>query len=299
MARTRTAARRLAAWLALGAAAAVAAAMAAPAPENIDPAGDGHRWAWGENIGWINVEPQGEGGPGANVGDFSVTGWLWGENVGWINLSCQNESVCATTDYGVRNDGFGRLSGFAWSENGGWVNFGPTTCAGDPTCGVRVDPATGFFRGRAWTENMGWITFSAAAPADWTARTSWCQATAASPGAVAQLRVGKTGQDLSFRWPPVQGAAWYDIVGGGLASLAASHGDFAAATRQCVESRVTATTFATPGPPVKPGDGAFFVVRGANCKGHGTYDEAGAGPGGAGQSGPRDAGIAASGADCP
>lgn len=264
------------------------------AAENIDPAGDGHRWAWGENIGWVNVQPQGSGGPGANVGDFSVTGWLWGENVGWINLSCQNESVCAVTDYGVRNDGFGRLSGFAWSENGGWINFGPTTCAGDPTCGVRIDSATGFFRGRAWAENMGWITFSSAAPADWTARTSWCQNTAVAPGAVAALRVGRTGQDLSFRWPAVQGAAWYDLVGGSLNGLAAAHGDFASATRQCVASRVAGTSLATPGPAVKPGDGAYFVVRGANCKGHGTYDETGAG-----QAGPRDAGIAASGADCP
>ena len=32
--------------------------------ENIDPFSDGSKYAWGENVGWINAEPCGNGGPG-------------------------------------------------------------------------------------------------------------------------------------------------------------------------------------------------------------------------------------------
>ena len=53
--------RLLSAVLVLSAASAVLA-------ENVDPAGDGSQYAWGENIGWLNAEPQGDGGPGLTVG---------------------------------------------------------------------------------------------------------------------------------------------------------------------------------------------------------------------------------------
>ena len=32
--------------------------------ENIDPDNDGSQYAWGENVGWMNLEPGGDGGPG-------------------------------------------------------------------------------------------------------------------------------------------------------------------------------------------------------------------------------------------
>ena len=54
--------------------------------ENIDPDNDGSQYAWGENIGWLNAEPNGEGGPGVEVTDTDLTGYLWGENIGWINF---------------------------------------------------------------------------------------------------------------------------------------------------------------------------------------------------------------------
>jgi len=62
--------------------------------ENIDPGGDGSKYAWAENIGWINAEPSGNGGPGVQVSDFEVTGYMWGENAGWISLSCRNGATC-------------------------------------------------------------------------------------------------------------------------------------------------------------------------------------------------------------
>jgi hypothetical protein len=268
------------------------AARATPG-DNIDPAGDGHKYAWGENVGWINAKPAGDGGPGVIVSDGKLTGWMWGENIGWINLSCENEAACAVTQYGVTNDGFGALSGLAWSENAGWINFRPTTCAGDPTCGVRIDPASGYFAGRAWGENIGWITFSSAGPQEWTTRTSWCQATTSPPGTGAELHVTRPVSDPVLDWTALEGASWYDIAAGSLSLLRSTGGDFAAATSRCLVSRTAGTSFAIPASPPRPGDGIWFLVRGGNCRGRGTYDT-----GSPSQAAPRDPGIAASGRDC-
>ncbi len=59
----------------------VAATLAAA--ENIDPDNDGSQYAWAENVGWINAEPSGNGGPCVQVADFQLSGWLWGENRGF------------------------------------------------------------------------------------------------------------------------------------------------------------------------------------------------------------------------
>src|SRR3989344_6491224 len=55
-------------------------------------------YAWGENIGWINL--------GSTDGDVDVTatelnGYAWGENIGWISFNCSNDTSCATVDYKV------------------------------------------------------------------------------------------------------------------------------------------------------------------------------------------------------
>ncbi len=122
--------------------------------ENIDPDNDGSRYAYGENVGWINMKPS--QGPGITVTNSAVTGMAWGENIGWINLYPSNG--------GVVNDGKGNLSGYAWGENVGWINFNPTGA------GVKIDPFTGLFSGMAWGENIGWINF---APNDKPVKTSW------------------------------------------------------------------------------------------------------------------------------
>jgi hypothetical protein len=122
--------------------------------ENIDPDNDGSKYAWGENVGWINFKPS--SGSGVTVTDSAVEGYAWGENIGWINLS--------PTNGGVINDGNGNLSGYAWGENIGWINFAPTGS------GVTIDPTTGIFSGYAWGENKGWINF---APATGGVKTAW------------------------------------------------------------------------------------------------------------------------------
>jgi len=267
------------------------ASRAAAQNENIDPDGDGHQYAWGENIGWLNAEP--DGGNGTQVADFALTGWMWAENIGWVSLSCTNTSVCAATPYGVANDGSGQLSGFAWSENAGWVNFSPSTCAGDPTCGVKIDPATGYFSGRAWSENDGWITFSSGPPETWTVRSSWCQGISGPPGVVTALKAAKIGTEVVLSWAAPAGSSWFDVVEGQLSTLRASGGNFAVATRRCTAGRVPGTSVSAAGTP-PPGDGAWYLVRSSNCRGHATYDD-----GTPSQSGSRDAEIAASQRGCP
>ena len=46
--------------------------------ENIDPDNDDSQYAWAENVGWVNAEPNGYGGDGMQVGDSELSGRrLW------------------------------------------------------------------------------------------------------------------------------------------------------------------------------------------------------------------------------
>ena len=88
--------------------------------ENIDPYDSNAQYAYGENIGWVNFEPNLVNiNVGAQVSNKKIEGFIWAENIGWINLSPQHYG-------GVFNDGCGNLSGYAWGENVGWINFSPT-----------------------------------------------------------------------------------------------------------------------------------------------------------------------------
>ena len=253
--------------------------------ENINPGNDGSKYAWAENLGWINAQPSGPGGPGVQVADSVLNGYAWSENAGWVTLSCTNDNSCGTTNYGVTNDGCGALAGFAWSENAGWINFSPSGA------GVAINPKTGIFSGRAWSENAGWITFASAGPNPYQVATSWRRAVpAGSPG----LTAGKTGgSNVLLSWTALSGATTYDLVQGGLAALQGSHGNFQFATQACIADKTTGTSYTTVGTP-SVGDGYWFIVRGANCGGKGTYNS-----GSPKQVGSRDSGIAASGNDCP
>ena len=86
------------------------------------------KFAWGENIGWINFNPT---YGNVKVCDDEILGYAWSENYGWINLN--------PTNGGVLNDGNGNLSGYAWGENLGWIDFS----------NVKIDPTTGEFSGYA------------------------------------------------------------------------------------------------------------------------------------------------------
>jgi hypothetical protein len=146
------------------------AVIAVVSAENIDPNEDNSQFAWGENVGWINAEPSGNGGFGMQVSGPKITGYMYGENIGWINLHCENNNTCGNVQYGVTNDNLGNLGGYAWGENVGWISFcdqdvpGACNVGGASTYRVTIDPETGIFSGYAWGENIGWISFFDDAP---------------------------------------------------------------------------------------------------------------------------------------
>lgn len=123
--------------------------------ENIDPYDDGSQYAYGENVGWLNFEPNvPDPNVGATVTSEKLTGFIWAENIGWINLWPENYG-------GVTNDGSGNLSGYAWGENVGWINFCPDVPGDSNHYGVTIDH-DGNFDGWAWGENIGWTNFQSA-----------------------------------------------------------------------------------------------------------------------------------------
>jgi len=134
--------------------------------ENIDPNDDGSQYAYGENVGWINFEPN--EGPGVTVSDANLIGYVWAENIGWINLD-PNDTDPNT---GITNDGTGMLTGLAWGENVGWINFNPKVTGDANHYGVTIDHE-GNFDGWAWGENIGWIHFRSNTPPLYKVQTSW------------------------------------------------------------------------------------------------------------------------------
>jgi len=130
----------------------LAVALSHAPAENIDPGDDGSQYAYAENVGWLNFQP--DIGDGVHVSETQLTGHVWAENIGWVNLDpCYG---------GVTNDGAGNLSGYAWAENVGWISF---SCENTDTCaavdyGVTID-SDGNFDGWAWAENIGWVRFDA------------------------------------------------------------------------------------------------------------------------------------------
>jgi hypothetical protein len=196
--------------------------------ENVDPDDNGHQYAWGENVGWINAEPGGDGGYGMQVFDTNLSGYLWGENIGWISLCCGNTNSCVTgVDYCVDNypAGTGNLRGYAWGENVGWISFScqNTASCGTVNYGVHIDPATGVFSGYAWGENIGWINFSV--PADYRIETEWRGAAPpAAVGGIAELPDVAPHGAQPVGAPPGEGSGWsaggYAALASGLAATA-------------------------------------------------------------------------------
>jgi hypothetical protein len=150
-------------WLAL--LAALLLPTAAGSAETVDPDDDDSQWAWGENIGWLDAEPQGDGGPGVETTWEDLEGWLWSENAGWVSTACENTSSCGDVDYGIDVETIitnpsVEFRAWAWAENLGWIS---TACENTDSCGevdygVEIEVGTGDLIGWAWSENAGWIS---------------------------------------------------------------------------------------------------------------------------------------------
>lgn len=123
---------------------------------------DGGKYAWAQNVGWINFKHNRPSAPsGVIVREYFLSGRAWGQNIGWMDLGDGTPvngiryGNAMSSDTGVNHDGAGNLSGWAWSQNGGWINFGWGLPA-QPTR-ARIDLSTGALTGYAWSQNMGWI----------------------------------------------------------------------------------------------------------------------------------------------
>jgi hypothetical protein len=142
---------------------ALAASAALAAPSNVDSA---DKFAWGENVGYLNFRDAGSpsGAQGVVIGTRFLSGFAWGENIGYVNfgdatpfngLSYANLDG---TDFGVNIDPVtGDLFGLAWGENVGWINFDTRAALMGSGQQARVDESAGRLRGYAWGENIGWI----------------------------------------------------------------------------------------------------------------------------------------------
>jgi hypothetical protein len=97
----------------------------------------------------------------------------------------------------------------------------------------------------------------------------------------------------TLEWTPASAAGGYDVIRGDLNMLRASLGDFELSTQECLSNDQPGRTLDFPGAPA-PGEGWWFLIRPTTPIGHGTYDSDGLR-----QIARRDAGIAASGNDCP
>jgi len=93
-------------------------------------------------------------------------------------------------------------------------------------------------------------------------------------------------------WKPV--ADVYDVVFGELETLRASAGDYSVSTLRCLENDRTQEFLDLPDDPMS-GEGFFYLVRASNDSDTTGYNFQEFG----GQVGDRDAGVAASGRDCP
>ena len=82
---------------------------------------------WGENVGWINLNPSQSGVTNTTAGVLG--GYAWGQNTGWINFAPTNGGVTISTSTG-------EFSGHAWAQNYGWIKF---DCASGANYCVKTD----------------------------------------------------------------------------------------------------------------------------------------------------------------
>ena len=93
-------------------------------------------------------------------------------------------------------------------------------------------------------------------------------------------------------WSAVDGATGHDMVMGDVNTLRATGSDFDAATQACLANDVTTTSASYAAAPVI-GEAIWFITRGVNCGGSGTYDSLSGG-----QSAGRDATMSGSPVAC-
>ena len=126
-----------------------------------------YKYAWGENIGWLNFDCD---NCDVAITDTSLSGYAWSTQFGWVNLNPDNSA-------GVENTSEGVLSGFAWSSNLGWINF----------TGVTINSSGEFVGYATIKSDSSRINFNCAnenscSSADFKVKTDWRPASARPAG---------------------------------------------------------------------------------------------------------------------
>lgn len=117
---------------------------------------------------------------------------------------------------------------------------------------------------------------------------------AVAPGILATVTMAKqVDGSSSVNWSTLIVAQTYDVTRGSLGALRSTAGDFTSSTNLCLGNDIAASAVVDAAVP-EAGAGFWYLVRGSNCAGAGTYDDPAAS-----RAGPRDAAIAASAGACP
>lgn len=151
------------------------ALFASPTDGTIDAT---YKYAWSQNIGWINF---GTTGGNVHVTSTGLTGYAWSDNYGWINLS--------PAQSGVTNTANGNLSGSAWGEGVGYIDFN----------NVSID-SDGVFHGTATGPVTGTINFEPAGSI--RVVTDWRHTDTSGGGTSPTITPGGSGGSGSQLFPP-------------------------------------------------------------------------------------------------
>jgi len=106
------------------------------------------------NINWKpTLNANTTGATAVTITNSSVAGYLWGDEIGWINLQPTGAGVTINSTTGV-------LSGYAYSNVGSWINFSPASVSGGTPVGVSIN-SSGQFTGWAYVSGIdgGWMQF--------------------------------------------------------------------------------------------------------------------------------------------
>jgi hypothetical protein len=122
----------------------------------------------------------------------------------------------------------------------------------------------------------------------------YCACVSTTPATTPALSASQPSPGtLRLSWTALSGATSYDVVRGKLSTLRSSGGDYSQSTDRCLLNNQAATMVDDSSTPPS-GDAFWYLGRGANCAGVGSYDSTGSL-----QSALRDAQVAASGNGCP
>jgi len=107
-----------------------------------------------------------DGATAVAITDTGITGWIWGDEIGWINLQPTGAGVTVDPNTGA-------LSGDAWATVGSWINFSPITLGGGTNVGVSIN-SQGQFVGWAYVSGIdgGWMKFDCSSGAT-CIQTDW------------------------------------------------------------------------------------------------------------------------------